>query len=285
MFISFPEFDVLIEEIEPYVITLLIIIAGLITLGGAMLALFLARQLSKPIEQLVADVGSANINTESISVQGSSTELNILAKSFNQAISHIRATLEREKSFTQSVSHELRTPLMVIETNLAILKTHQQPLTVLPHLSERMLRATKSISSLTNTFLILARHDKFSIEKTPLEPRDIIHSVIDTKNTQTVNWIIECAQEIKINAPHDLFEILLSNIIDNGNKYADQSATIIVTDHSLETTNRTSQNYTDSGSSQLGINIINRICHALEWRMTLNITNTKFHMHIDFHSD
>ncbi len=282
LFLTLPEVDGLNDKFESFVLILLFIFSLIIILCGAALAFILARQLSTPIENLVKDVKQASLDTDNICKEGNYYELNMLARSFNEAMLHIKTTLKREKSFTQSVSHELRTPLMVMKSNLDILKAHKEPLTIITRSTDRMLRATNSMSNLTNVFLILARHDKFSIEKESFNPAHIIQSFIDASDNQSINWNVDCQPNTTISSPVDLFNILLSNIIDNANKYAEESATMVITNDHLETYNKIRIGTENSGSSHLGINIIERICYALDWRMMHKIEHSVFFLRIDF---
>ncbi len=282
LFLALPEIDGLNDKFEYFILILLFLFSLIIILCGIALALVLARQLSNPIEDLVKDVKRANQDTDNICKEGNYHELNILARSFNDVMLHIKEALKREKSFTQSVSHELRTPLMVMKSNLEILKAHKEPLKIIDRSIDRMLRATNSMSNLTNIFLILARHDKFTIEKESLSPIAIIKSVINSSDSQSTQWVIDCKKDTEIHSPIDIFQILISNIIDNGNKYADKTATIIVTSNYLETHNAIKNNCDSSGSSQLGINIIKRICYALDWNITHAIDQSRFRLRIDF---
>jgi signal transduction histidine kinase len=49
-------------------------------------------------------------------------EIGVLAEAFDDLLSRIRASMQREKEFTQDVSHELRTPLMALSTSLDLLE-------------------------------------------------------------------------------------------------------------------------------------------------------------------
>lgn len=282
LFLTLPEVDSLTDRIEPLILFLLLLFSLIIIILGGILALILARQLSTPIERLVKEVKEASPETENICKEGKSHEINMLARSFNEAMLQIKTALKREKSFTESVSHELRTPLMVLNTNLDILKSHKEPLSIMDRALDRMSRAMNNMSSLTNIFLILARHDKFTIEKERLIPIDTIQSYIETNRHQAIIWDIQCRENTSINAPTDIFGILVSNIIDNANKYAEEKATLIVTDQYLETYNRVKEGSPHSNSSKLGINIIERICYALDWKLTYKIHHLTFNLRIDF---
>lgn len=282
LFLTLPEADNLIDKIEPLILLLLFLFSLIITLFGAILAFILAKQLSTPIERLVKEVKEASPEAENICKEGSSHEINMLARSFNEAMLQIKTALKREKSFTESVSHELRTPLMVLNTNVDILKSHKEPLTVMDRALDRMSRAMNNMSNLTNIFLILARHDKFTIEKERLIPINIIRSYIETNRQQTIIWDIQCPEGTSINAPTDIFGILVSNLIDNANKYAEEKATLIVTNNHLETYNNINESSRYSNSSKLGINIIERICYALDWKLVYKMTDSTFSLRIDF---
>jgi len=282
LFLSMPEFGDLIDNIIPFALTLLIIIGGIISLIGIMIAVLLARQLSLPIEKLVSDVKQASINTTHIADSSDSTELNLLTQAFNEAMLRISMALEREKGFTQSVSHELRTPLTVLKTNLAILQSHKEPEKVMENVTARMFRATQNMGNLTDTFLALARHDKFAMKKTSFSPAEVIKSVIQNTNNPSINWLVECKQTTKIKASEKMFEILIANIVDNANKYAIDTANIVVTDNYLETYNTIKHQGQNSGSSQLGLKIIERICQAFDWQMKKNMSGSEFRLKIQF---
>lgn len=282
LFLTLPEVDSLTDRIEPLILFLLLLFSLIIIILGGVLALILARQLSTPIERLVKEVKEASPETENVCKEGNSHEINMLARSLNEAMLQVKTALKREKSFTESVSHELRTPLMVLNTNVDILKSHKEPLTIMDRALDRMSRAMNNMSNLTNIFLILARHDKFTIEKERLIPLNIIQSYIETNRHQTIIWDIQCPEDTSINAPTDIFGILVSNIVDNANKYAKEKATLIVSDEHLETHNTIKEDSRNSNSSKLGINIIERICYALDWKLTYKMNGSTFSLRIDF---
>ncbi len=87
--------------------------AGAVALAGAvLLALVIARRLTRPLQRLEAstrDVAAGNYDRQA-PVEGA-REIQSLARSFNGMTRRVRNARQRQRNFLANVSHELRTPL------------------------------------------------------------------------------------------------------------------------------------------------------------------------------
>ncbi|WP_339486453.1 sensor histidine kinase [Pseudomonas sp. EL_65y_Pfl2_R95] len=124
------------------------------------LGLWLARRIVAPVVRLANQVrhrDQLHHLAPDIAPDYADDEVGHLAKAFDSTLGQLRNSLEREQLFTSDVSHELRTPLMVINSSCELLDvaTNLDPRQL--EKVERIKRATDEMSSLVQTFLLLAR--------------------------------------------------------------------------------------------------------------------------------
>jgi two-component system sensor histidine kinase BaeS len=99
---------------QPFLLALLI--AGAIAAVLAAIGAFLtARAIARPVRRVAEASQSlaAGVSPDPVPVEGS-TELALLATSFNEMAEQLHAAKEAERNFLLSVSHELKTPLTAI---------------------------------------------------------------------------------------------------------------------------------------------------------------------------
>jgi two-component system sensor histidine kinase BaeS len=99
---------------QPFLLALLI--AGAIAAALAAIGAFLtARAIARPVRRVAEASQSlaAGVSPDPVPVEGS-TELALLATSFNEMAEQLHTAKEAERNFLLSVSHELKTPLTAI---------------------------------------------------------------------------------------------------------------------------------------------------------------------------
>lgn len=124
------------------------------------LGLSLARRIVAPVVRLANQVrhrDQLHHLAPNIAPDYPDDEVGHLAAAFDSTLGQLRKSLEREQLFTSDVSHELRTPLMIIASSCELLSAanNLEPRQV--EQVARISRATEEMSSLVQTFLILAR--------------------------------------------------------------------------------------------------------------------------------
>jgi len=138
-----------------------VVLAGfLLCIAGAWgLGWLMSRHVMAPVIRLAGQVNhhdQLDPQTPPLAPEYMDDEIGHLAAAFDSTLGRLRLSLERERLFTSDVSHELRTPLMIISTSCELLvETELQ--TSQREQIERIGRATREMSDLVQTFLMLAR--------------------------------------------------------------------------------------------------------------------------------
>ena len=200
----------------------------LIAFGGGF---WLADQAMRPVQTITRtarDLGEHYLNRR-LNLNRPD-ELGELAATFDQMLARLQSAFERQRRFTADASHELRTPLTIIEleTNRA-LERHRTPKEY-----EKTLLTIQTenewMSRLVNELLTLARMDSGRAKLHP-EKLDLSELAVDAVERLTalaeknhVQLNTGALEESFVNADRDYLTHLLTNLIENGIKYANSAA-------------------------------------------------------------
>lgn len=202
----------------------------------------------------------------------------------------------RDKEFNADVSHELRTPLAVIASTVELIKSN-------PNISEKELnrinrieRAVKQSSELTETLLMLAREERKEnqgLERT--QPAIIIRKILeshqDTLKLKPVTTKIIEKDWLQVKAPESVVSVVLGNLIGNAIKYSTEgtiyiildSQSIIVQDEGVGVTESElpklferhyRANKSSSKGSGIGLAIVKRLCDLYNWHIEIRQNKT-----------
>jgi two-component system, OmpR family, sensor kinase len=144
------------------------ILAGIITLAGAMIASFLVgTHFSRPLRRMaavVARVDGGDLHPRIHDPGSGANEVRVLAESFNHMLDRLTEAFAGQRAFVADASHELRTPLTVIRGQLEVLAAQAQPSGSEVRRVEHLVQAEISrITRLVDDLLVLARaeHSEF----------------------------------------------------------------------------------------------------------------------------
>jgi two-component system OmpR family sensor kinase len=107
------------------------ILAGILTLAGALLAAYLiGTRVSRPLRRMAAvaaqvDAGDLYPRIHDLGSQGG--EVRVLADAFNHMLDRLTEAFAGQRAFVADASHELRTPLTVIAGQLEVLAAQVNP--------------------------------------------------------------------------------------------------------------------------------------------------------------
>lgn len=83
------------------------------------IALYLSRQITRPITRLTDEVNNKSINNLSrVHVPATRDEIALLANGFNNMLARVEQSYSYQKNLIHHVSHELKTPLAVLISNI-----------------------------------------------------------------------------------------------------------------------------------------------------------------------
>lgn len=149
-----------------------------------LIALFLARRLSRPLHEITgaATALAAGDFSRELTVRGDD-EIGVLADAFRHMAAEVKQAQEQRRDFVINVSHELRTPLTAIAGHTRALL---DGVATGPEQTERSIRVidteTRRLSRLIDDLLSLAKFDarQFELRRQPVELGELARSVADS---------------------------------------------------------------------------------------------------------
>jgi signal transduction histidine kinase len=286
---TFEQFEAREEVIEA--ITLIGFLASV--LGALILGTLLARHVISPVVRLSRQVQHRDqllTLAPPLAPDYPADEVGKLAGAFDHALGCLRDALERERLFTSDVSHELRTPLMVIASSCELLLAEDVASERQRRQIERILRSSREMHELVDTFLRLARAlgPDESHAVTPLmevAKEQIQHYQADAcMRRLSLDLQVEAPDQGSYPAP--LLRTVISNLLRNALHYTDQGdVRLIVRDGSFSVidsgagippgdSERMFAPYTRGNPSRgdgtgIGLSLVQRICARQGWKVAL----------------
>lgn len=204
----------------------------LVAFGGGY---WLANRAMRPVEiitRTARDIGDRDLSRRLR--LGRADELGELADTFDAMLDRLQAAFERQRQFTADASHELRTPLAIIE--LEANRSLERPRSTAEY--ERALRIIQSenewMSRLVNELLTLARMDagrpilqNESLDLSELA-LDAIERLTPLARSRQVSLRAGALDEALTQADRGYLTHLLTNLMENGIKYAGGAAAQVV---------------------------------------------------------
>lgn len=157
-----------------------------------------------------------------------SSELHLLAQSFNSMLDKVEDSYERERQFTADVSHELRTPIAVIKSE----SDYLQELNDLPEPAREGLgviqRQTRQITKLVTTLLEIARIDhQQSVELQTVDFTQLLAEQAENyaiiTETQNKVLIATISPSLSIQGDVQLLKRLVDNLLSNAVTFSQQN--------------------------------------------------------------
>jgi two-component system sensor histidine kinase CiaH len=136
----------------------------------------------------------------------------------------------QQQNFVMAISHELKTPISVSRLNLETLQRYKLDDSKKEKLLQMTLEETLRLDTLINNILISSQLDgrSYAIEKEDINFSDLAHDVISQFTTRYPDRKIieDVKEEVDIQADPLLLKLLLSNLLENANKYSSREKPI-----------------------------------------------------------
>jgi signal transduction histidine kinase len=219
--------------------TILLIVSLISLLLISVAGWFYSGKALKPISNVVKQVEDISITSLNLRInEGNGTdELGKLAHTFNNMLERLETAFSMQKSFISNASHELRTPLTSINGQLEVLMMKDRTTTEYKSALESVLDDIKSLITLSNRLLLIARtsaegpvnfNKKIRIDEILWQAQE---ELVRYNNSYKINILIDDsltdADQMVVVGDDSLLKIAVSNIIDNACKYShDHSAKI-----------------------------------------------------------
>lgn len=161
------------------------------------------------------------------------TEVLTLVNAFNQFISRMESSIQRERNFTRNASHELRTPLAVVKANLDLLERFDQP-EKRQGIIARMRRTVDGMEELVETLLVLARDSESALSTAPVNVNELLSEILEEVgqaiSKPEVSYRLTTLGTMHVEAPMRVLSILFTNLLRNAMMYTDQGHVEVVID-------------------------------------------------------
>src|SRR5215203_2620005 len=137
---------------------------------------------------------------------------------------------QQQQNFMMAVTHELKTPISASRLNLETLLRHSLDEDKKRKLLQASLQETMRLDTLINNILVLSQIDagSYPSSKEEMDFSDLVCDVIQQfKNRYPDRRILtEIAQDADLTADPILLKLLVSNLLENANKYSNKNASI-----------------------------------------------------------
>lgn len=202
------------------------------------LAYFISRLISKPIEQIhdiIASINEDNIDSKRLIIPKKNDEFAVVSQQFNELLDKISFYISQQKHFVEDVSHELRTPVAIVEGHLKLLnRWGKDDPEVLEESLEASLAEIKRMKTLVQEMLDLSRAPQVREQY-----KDATTEVVDTLTQIVANFKVlypDFTFVLDIDSKADLlspiyrnhFEQVIIILLDNAVKYSTNRKEIIV---------------------------------------------------------
>ena len=136
----------------------------------------------------------------------------------------------QQQNFVMAVTHELKTPISIARLNLETMQKHQLDAEKQKKLMQMTIQETMRLDTLINNILISSQFDvnAYKTEKEELDFSSLVQDVVKQFGNRYPDKkiIVEIQENIDLKGDPLLLKLLLSNLLENANKYADKTTAI-----------------------------------------------------------
>lgn len=203
-------------------------------------------------------------------------EFNRIAECLNRSLTTNAALIDKEKRFLSHASHELRTPIATIRANIEIFEKMPIPEMAKSPLA-RLDRASINMQLITETLLWLARQSDCKLALSQVNVTQLLARLIDEQQYLIQGEEVEVIKSLGLNTllslPESPLMIVLNNLIRNAFQYTHQGwIKVSYSDNHIiiENKNAEHQNENTIDSFGLGLELTQRICQKLNWKLEIS---------------
>ena len=211
-----------------------IVVCVLGVLASASLSLLATRRGLSPVRRLSDEAARIQPGAQlsRLSLPLESAELLPLAERFNEVLERVESAWSQLEGFNADVAHELRTPLAILINGAELALARDRPLPELREVVESHLEELRSLASMVNDMLFLARADRgeapdnlerISVRAETTHVGDFVEALLEERRQRLV-----VTGDAQLLANRTLIRRALVNLLINGARHAPEDSELAV---------------------------------------------------------
>lgn len=217
-----------------------ILVCTLGVLASASLSLLATRRGLSPVRALSDEAARIRpgAHLSRLTLPARSAELLPLAERFNDVLERVESAWRQLEGFNADVAHELRTPLAILINGAELALERDRPLAEMRDVIESHLEELRSLASMVNDMLFLARADRgeapdnlegISVRDEATSVGDFVEALLAERRQHLV-----VRGDARLRANRTLVRRAIVNLLVNGSRHAPEGselAVLIEADH------------------------------------------------------
>jgi len=281
--------DDYLDHYEQQLHLLMLIVGVITTLLMLLYGLYLARAISKPLDEIQRKISLMPPDNALFSIDTGYSESREIEAALLQSKIDIASYFQREQEFTRFSSHEMRTAIMVIKGSTDLLQKIPNGSEVANKAIGRLALASDELSVLTDTFLLLGREDipAHYLQYCALESllTRQLHAMATLFDKQNMRYALTTKNELMLSAPENFLVVIINNLIKNALDYSTGEVNISLRNSVLTVVNPYDRDVGVNLGYGCGLIIVERICERMQWLVNIADENGLFQVTIDFTLD
>ena len=219
-----------IRKIDETRVRFLLIMAGVLPLGLVLAASggwLLAHRALKPVGRMTAAARriSAEHLSQRVDETGTGDELDNLAKTLNQMLTHLDAAFSQIRRFSADASHELQTPLTILKGELEVVLRSTRTPEEYRATIESALEEVDRIARLVDGLLLLARAEAGVLRMDRQEVdlgqvlEEVYHRLKPLADSHGIELRFGEIEPLHVQGDRECLQSMISNLVDNAIKY------------------------------------------------------------------
>lgn len=214
----------------------LVFISILFVLIALVIAYFIAKAISKPLENLTANAEEMSKGNYDIQFHGSGfNEIEVLSDTLNFTAEQLKKSDQLTKDLIANVSHDLRTPLTMISGYGEVMR--DIPGEATPENIQVIIDEANRLTGLVNGMMDISKLQSGTAEisKAAVNASELINKIYNTYNTLMENseyhFIVDTDDDIYVSGDSGRLEQVLYNLVNNAVSHAGDDKTVIIKCH------------------------------------------------------
>ncbi|MFE3015964.1 sensor histidine kinase [Streptomyces sp. NPDC059256] len=214
------------EAVESVRDAMLIGLPALLVVVGAVTWLVTRRAL-RPVEDIRAEMAAITASEDlsrRVPEPDSRDEIARLARTTNETLAALEASVERQRRFVADASHELRSPIASLRTQLEVGEAHPDLLDVPGAVAD-----TVRLQQLAADLLLLARLDAGERPgRARLDLGAMVREEASQRTHDRIAVTVDVVDGLDVMGSRSQLARVLGNLLDNAQRHADESVTATV---------------------------------------------------------